>query len=80
MVSSELEKDLSKEREPCLKRWHLWAAFGNWERSKAQDIELDSPKARIYKKCKELFGWDGNCHFSERMQIVEALYRQSLQQ
>lgn len=26
-----LAKYLSKERPPCLKRWRLWAGFGNWD-------------------------------------------------
>jgi len=70
-----LAKYLSKEREPCIKRWHLWGSFGNWERSKVKDIELDSPRTRIYKKCKEIFGWKGNRHFVVRMKLVETIYR-----
>jgi len=70
-----LAKYLSKEREPCLKRWRLWGSFGNWERSKVKDIELDSPRTRIYNRCKEIFGWTGNRHFVERMQIVDSIYR-----
>lgn len=35
-----LSKYLSKEREPCLKRWRLWAGFGDWERVMVKDIEL----------------------------------------
>jgi len=75
-----LAKYLREEREPCFKRWRLWAAFGNWERSKVKNIELDSPRAKIYRKCKELFRWEGNRHFSERMQIVEALYRKTFRE
>lgn len=73
-----LAKYLSKQREPCLKRWRLWGSFGDWERSKVKDIELDSPRARIYKRCKSLFGWEGNRHLPERMRIVDVLYVQSL--
>jgi len=70
-----LAKYLSKEREPCFKRWRLWAAFGDWERSKVKDIELDTPRAKIYRLCKTVLGWEGNHQFNERMQTVE--YRET---
>jgi len=81
-ISSEraayLAKYLSKERPSCFKRWRLWAGFGKWEHTMVKDIELDSPKSRIYKNCQSLFGWKGNRNMPERMQLVETLYRQSL--
>jgi len=70
-------KYLSREREPCFKRWRLWGAFGDWERVLVKDIELDTPRAKIYRLCKTVLGWEGNHHFNERMQTVEALYRET---
>lgn len=70
---------LRRERLPSeSRRLRLWAGFGNWERSAVKDIEIDSPRSRIYKECKALFGWKGNRKMTERMQIVETSYQQSL--
>jgi len=49
--------------------------FGDWERFK--DIKLDTPRARIYKWRKSLFGWTGTLQMPERMQLVETLHRKS---
>ncbi len=73
-----LAKYLGKDREPCMKRWRLWAGFGEWERTLVSNIELDSPRARIYRNMKEIFKWKGNRYFTERMQIVERIYESNL--
>jgi hypothetical protein len=38
-----LAKYLSKDRPACLKRWRLWAAFGDgWEPTKVKDLIKES--------------------------------------
>lgn len=71
-------KYLSNEREPCLKRWRLWAGFGEWEWSKVKDILLETPRAKIYAACKAFYGWQGKGNFFQRMQIVDEAYLTTL--
>ena len=40
---------LSKERPPCLKRWRLWAGFGDWKWTKVKDVFFDCAFTRIYR-------------------------------
>jgi hypothetical protein len=69
-----LAKYLSKDRPPCLKRWRLWAAFGEgWEPTKVKDVVFDSLFCRIYRACKEAFVWTGNSRFHDRMRLVQWL-------
>ena len=65
-----LAKYLSKERPPCLKRWRLWAGFGEWEWTKVKDLITQSRIATIYRACKEWLGWTGRKGFFERMKFV----------
>ncbi|MDX2080723.1 MAG: hypothetical protein SFU53_08050 [Terrimicrobiaceae bacterium] len=69
-----LAKYLSKEREPCLKRWRLWATFGEWEHSRVKNVALQTARARIWAVCKEKFGWSGNKGLFERSRLVEEIY------
>jgi hypothetical protein len=73
-----LAKYLSKEREPCFKRWRLWAGFGKWDWSRVKDIAIESPKGTIWAACAEAFRWKGRKGFLEKQKIVERLYEQSL--
>lgn len=51
-----LAKYLSKEREPCLKGWRLWAGFGkNWEWVKVKHVEVDSVFSRTFRTFGPLF-------------------------
>ena len=62
-----LAKYLSKDRPPCLKRWRLWAAFGEgWEPTRVKDLTRESLFSTIYRACKEWQGWNGKGHFFER--------------
>lgn len=74
-----LAKYLSKEREPCLKGWRLWAGFGNWEWSRVKDILFETPRSRIYQVCKAVYGWKGNKDFLNRMNFVERIFRRSIE-
>ncbi|MDX2080460.1 MAG: hypothetical protein SFU53_06715 [Terrimicrobiaceae bacterium] len=69
-----LAKYLSKEREPCLKRWRLWSAFGAWSNAKVKDVELQSPKSALWRACSEKLGWKGRKGFHKKAQIVADLY------
>lgn len=68
--ASYLAKYLSKKRPECLKGWRLWAAFGNWEWTRVKDVVFDSLFSRIYRACKEQFGWTGREDFFSRRRIV----------
>ena len=68
-----LAKYLSKERPPCLKRWRLWAAFGEgWEPTKVKDLIKESLFSTVYRACKEWQGWTGKGHFLERLDLPVA--------
>ena len=59
-----LAKYLSKERPSCLKRWRLWAAFGEgWEPTKVKDLIKESLFSTVYRACKEWQGWTGKGQF-----------------
>lgn len=74
-----LAKYLSKDREPCLKRWRLWAGFGKaWDWTKVRDVVLETPRTIIYQACKESFEWVGNKGFKQRMELVESIYRKTI--
>ena len=63
---------------PCLKGWRLWAGFGPWTWTKVSDVVNDTPFTRIYRACKERFGWTGNRDFFERMRKVGCLLRRTI--
>ena len=73
-----LGKYLSKERPECLKRWRLWAGFGNWDWTKVKDLVFDSNFCTLYRACKERFGWIGNRGFFNRLKLVQHLEIQSI--
>jgi len=68
-----LAKYLSKERPECLKRWRLWAGFGDWDWTRVKDVISDSRFSRIYRAAKEAFGWSGRRGFFERMNLATFL-------
>lgn len=75
-----LAKYLSKEREPCFKRWRLWAGFGKWDWSRVRDIELESPRRVIWEACKKAFQWKGNRGFLEKRSVVELIYWRTIEE
>lgn len=74
-----LAKYLSKEREPCLKGWRLWAGFGSWDWTRVKDIVFETPRRTIYHACKKWLGWTGNRNFRGRMATVESLYQRTIE-
>ena len=73
-----LAKYLSKERPPCLKRWRLWAAFGEgWEPTKVKDLIKESLFSTVYRACKEWQGWIGRGDFFERLDFVRSEFRRA---
>ena len=68
-----LGKYLSKERPECLKRWRLWAGFGEWDWTRVKDVVFDSRFSRIYRACKEAFAWTGKRGFFDRIKLVAFL-------
>lgn len=69
-----LAKYLSKERPECLKRWRLWAAFGEgWEPTRVKDVKKESLFSKIYAACKEWKGWEGREGFFDRMAFVRQM-------
>jgi hypothetical protein len=76
-----LAKYLSKERPPCLKRWRLWAAFGEgWEPTKVKDLIKESLFSTVYRACKEWQGWTGRGHFFERLDLVRRMVFMTIEQ
>ncbi|MEY2486179.1 MAG: hypothetical protein QOH39_1827 [Verrucomicrobiota bacterium] len=76
-----LAKYLSKDRPECLKRWRLWAGFGqSWEWTKVKDVVSDSALSRIYRACKEWQGWTGKGEFFERMALVRKIFIKSIEE
>ena len=75
-----LAKYLSKEREPCLKRWRLWAGFGKWDWSRVKDICLQSPRSAIWKACASAFQWVGKRGFLEKRGLVEFFYWRTIEE
>jgi len=75
-----LAKYLSKEREPCLKRWRLWAGFGKWDWSRVKDIFAESPKRVIWEACKEALHWEGNRDFLQKRNLVDHLYLRTVEE
>jgi hypothetical protein len=69
-----LAKYLTKDREPCLKSWRLWAGFGKWDWSRVKDVLLETPRGAIYRLCQESLRWNGNRGFHHRTMLVEQLY------
>ncbi|MEO7931541.1 MAG: hypothetical protein ABIT76_00135 [Chthoniobacterales bacterium] len=65
-----LGKYLSKERPPCLKRWRLWAGFGDWDWTRVKDVVFESRFCTIYRACKDWLHWKGNKGFFDRLRIV----------
>jgi hypothetical protein len=43
-------KYLSKKRPGCLKRAHLWSAFGKIERTRVKDVLTDTPLSRVLRR------------------------------
>ena len=72
-----LAKYLSKERPPCLKRWRLWAGFGNWDWTRVKDLMVFSRFSTIYRACKDWLGWTGKKGFFDRMRFVSWLEMRS---
>jgi hypothetical protein len=68
-----LAKYLSKVRPECLKRWRLWAGFGEWDWTRVKDLIFESRFSRIYQACKEWLGWTGKRGFFDRMALVAHL-------
>ncbi len=69
-----LAKYLSKERPPCLKRWRLWAAFGDgWDPTRVKDLDKVTLFSKVYRACKELRGWAGRGEFRERMAFTRQM-------
>lgn len=69
-----LAKYLRKQRPECLKRWRLWAGFGQgWERTKVKDVIRETLFSRIYRACKEWKQWEGRGKFFERMAFVRRI-------
>jgi hypothetical protein len=78
---SYLAKYLSKERAECLKRWRLWAGFGaGWEWTKVKDVVSESIFSRVYRACKESWGWMGKDRFFERMSTVRQLLIKTIEE
>lgn len=77
-----LAKSLSKERAPpCLKRWRLWAAFGEgWEPPKVKDLIKESVLSTVYRACKEWQGWTGRGDFFERLDFVRRTVFMTIEQ
>ena len=76
-----LAKYLSKERPPCLKRWRLWAAFGEgWEPTKVKDLIKESLFSTVYRACKEWQGWTGKGHFLERLDFARRMVFMTIEQ
>ena len=75
-----LAKYLSKERPPCLKRWRLWAGFGEWDWTRVKDVVFESRFCRIYRACKEWLHWTGNREFFDRMRLVSTLEKRSAEE
>ena len=76
-----LAKYLSKERPPCLKRWRLWAAFGeSWEPTKVKDLIKESLFSTVYRACKEWQGWTGRGDFFERLDFVRRMVFMTIEQ
>jgi hypothetical protein len=48
-----LAKYLTKERPPCLRRWRLWAGFGDWKWTRVKDVLFESRFCTVYRACKE---------------------------
>jgi hypothetical protein len=72
--ASYLAKYLSKERPECLKRWRLWASFGEgWDPTKVKDVVKQTLFSTIYRACKEWQGWTGRGVFFERMDFVRRM-------
>jgi hypothetical protein len=76
-----LAKYLSKERPLCLKRWRLWAAFGEgWEPTKVKDLIKESLFSTVYRACKEWQGWTGKGHFLERLDFARRMVFMTIEQ
>ncbi|MEO8204981.1 MAG: hypothetical protein ABI615_02295 [Chthoniobacterales bacterium] len=75
-----LAKYLNKEREPCFKRWRLWAGFGKWDWSRVKDIQVESPRSVIWNACAEAFQWKGNKGFREKQKMVDSLYSRTIEE
>jgi hypothetical protein len=72
--ASYVAKYLSKERPECLKRWRLWAAFGDWDATKVKDVLKNTLFSKIYQACKEWQEWTGRGEFYERMGFVRRIF------
>jgi hypothetical protein len=76
-----LAKYLSKERPLCLKRWRLWAAFGEgWEPTKVKDLIKESLFSTVYRACKEWQGWTDRGDFFERLDFVRRMVFMTIEQ
>lgn len=53
-----LAKYLDKKRPPALKGWRLWAPFGNIDRTRVSDVEVDSFYARVWRWLAKGEEWD----------------------
>lgn len=47
--ASYVAKYLDKERPGAFKGWRLWAAFGDYAKTRAKDVQSDSPFTRVYE-------------------------------
>jgi hypothetical protein len=72
-----LAKDFSR-KAGCLKGWRLWAGFGPWTWTKVSKVLSDTPFTRIYRACKEAFGWTGNHDFLGRVRKVNCILRRTI--
>jgi len=72
-----LAKYLSKERPACLKRWRLWAGFGEWDWTRVKDLLSQSRFSTIYRACQKWLRWTGNKGFFERVEFVALLEMRS---
>jgi len=75
-----LAKYLSKDREPCLKGWRLWAGFGKWDWSRVKDIFVETPKRVIWDACATALQWKGNRGFLEKRSLVDFLYQRTIEE
>ena len=75
-----MAKYLSKDREPCFKRWRLWAGFGKWDWTRVKDIIVESPKRVIWEACTKALGWKGNGGFCQKQDIVDYLYLRTVEE
>jgi hypothetical protein len=66
-----LAKYLDKKRQPCFRRWRLWASLGKtWTATKAKDVRMESMGTKVYAACAAAMGWNGRKYLHLRREIV----------